>query len=308
MNVLCLNGVSQIFSDNLSNNLLYGVIDFFKWATLEAGGFANISGTISGVYGGSRNQLRPVNDARYSSGRVWEGFRSNWIWESGINAIHKPDIYINNTLQPTNSGYYIDYPNGRVIFNSGLNTRTNTITANFSYRTLDFKPINDNIIPDIFCGSYRTDSDFISTSGSRSQLSELKQQLPIIAVDVNPNKRYAPLQLGGGQWCYVDVIFYVLTENNSDANNILDMISHQNDKTIWLINRDEVKKSGNYPYSLTYRGDVVENPLQYPELVSTHQWRTASFSETRSYNYTNLPYNLRGGIVKTTFIIPMGNI
>ncbi len=310
---LQFKGLTQIFEDNLSNNLLYGTVDFFKWASLNAGGFSNVTITppISGAYGGSRYRLRPVNDPRYTNGQVWEGFRPDWVWETGVNysyqPIHISGIFINNTFISNNSGYYINYPQGQVVFTTPIST-TSIVNAEFSYRTVSFKSITNNIVPDLFFNSYNVEGTYLSTSGSRSQIADLKRNLPLVGVDINTNRRFSPSELGGGQWCYLDAIFYVLAESDTDKNALIDMISLQNDKTFWIYNRSVMKSGEFFPPDLDYRGTLVDSPTQYPELIDKYAWRKISSSQTRSYTATSLPYNLHGGIVKTTFIILMGNI
>jgi hypothetical protein len=310
---LTFNGVDSIFADNLSNNMLYGVVDFLNWASLNAGGFSNVTRNpaISGVYGGQRYKLRPVSNPNYNNGQIWEGFRGNWVWETGVNyyqqPIHISGVYVNNTFVPNNSGYYINYRDGQVIFDTAIST-TSTLEAEYSYRTVNYKPINEGLIPDLFSNSYHQENNYISTSGSRSQLAQLRQQLPLIAVDINTNRRFKPLQLGGGQWCYNDVVFYILAENNSDKNALVDLISLQNDKTIWIYDRMSMKSGENYPVDLNYQGKLVDSPIQYPELVDLYPWRKISFTKTQSYDYGILQHGLYGEVVKTTIEVPMGNI
>ncbi len=310
---LVLKGVTNLYDDNLDSNLLYGIADFFKWSTLGVGGFSNVTITpnISGVYGNNFARLRPVVDPRYTNGKVWEGFRGDWVWETGINYTVQPisisGIYINSSFLPINSGYYIDYPRGRVVFDTAISTLSN-VSLNFSHRTVSFLPVNNNLIPDIFLNSYTTNSDYIVTSGNRSQISELKRSLPLVAIDTNPSRRYAPLQLGGGQWCYQDVVFYVLAEYDNEKRSLVDMLSLQNDRTIWIYDRAVAKTGENYPFNIDFRGSLVNSPMQYPEIIQNYSWRKISFSTTRNYNAEALPYGLCGSIVQTTFIIPMGNI
>ena len=83
-------GVTSIQKDNLSNNLLLSLQDFLSWGFLQIGGFQNItrSPAVSGSYvpdNVSRYRLRNSSDPSYEAGQVWEGFRNDWVWESGFN-------------------------------------------------------------------------------------------------------------------------------------------------------------------------------------------------------------------------------
>lgn len=301
---LHLNGVTHIFDDNLSNNLLYGVMDFFNWGLLNAGGFSSV--TLSST----KSTLRPVNDPRYTTGQIWESFRNNWVWENNIDYTAQPitisGLYVNSVFIPNNSGYYVNYKDGQVVFTTPPSGTS--IQIEHSYRTANVFSINNKLVPELFFGSDQIQSDFASPSGSRHALTMLRRQLPFIAIDINQNLRFSPLQIGGGQWCYVDAIFYILAESDYERRSLSDLVALQNNKTIWLYDRETLKASGFLPLNLDYNGRLVTNPKTYPDLSTNYRWRTASFSQTRAYNYDSLPYNLYGAIVKTTFIVPMGNI
>ena len=53
-----LKGVNNIWRDLETQNLLYGTLDFLRYAFLEVGAFQNIAVDVSGVYGGDRCRLR----------------------------------------------------------------------------------------------------------------------------------------------------------------------------------------------------------------------------------------------------------
>ncbi len=303
---------SRIFRDNLTENLLGGTLEFCKWAALNAGGFQNVPLNLSGVYGGDKSRLRLVSDPRYDDGQVWEGFRSDWVWESGITYDTQPvtisGIYIDNVFYSNDeSEYYIDYPNGRVIFNSGIST-SSVVKSSFSHRTVNFYSSEYLPISDIFFGSYRVEhTDYLTpSSGSWSKL--LDRQLPLIALQLNTDKSFEPYEIGGGQWISTGGVFYVLAENNYDKNSLVDLLSLQNEKTFWIPNFGQMKDSGVYPYDFDYLGKLVDNPVQYPDMVTYYKWRKVILENTRVYNQEHLNYKggrLYGAIVKTTFTVIM---
>lgn len=313
LDYLTLKGVTHIFKDNLASNLLYGTLDFFKWAILGAGGFQNITynPAISGVFGGNRSRLRPINDPRYVANTVYEGFRSDWVWESGITGSIQPirnsGIYVNNSL--VNSGYYIDYPRGRVIFDT---PQSGNVNSSFSHRIVGFKPAFDSIVPELFFSSYHNEStNFLTGSGDYGILSDLKRQLPLICLDISSNRSFEPYQLGGGQWCSCQGIFYIMAESSWEKDSLVDLISLQNDKSFFIPDRATIKENNRYPLDLDYKGSLVSNPMEYPEIIEKFSWRLVSFSDTRAHNYSPKIYrgiNLYLGVVTTTFVIPMENI
>ena len=100
----------------LSNVLLDNLVNFYDWGFLDRGSFFNIKIPQSGIYGGDRHKLRLVDDPNYSDGQVWEGYRQNWVWESGISATATQPtrisgIFVDNTFYATGNltkPFYID--------------------------------------------------------------------------------------------------------------------------------------------------------------------------------------------------------
>lgn len=72
---MALNKVTTFGKPTLSTLLQDNLVTFFDWEFLNAGGFTNIEIPTSGWYGADKHQLRLVDDPRYDSGQVWEGFR-----------------------------------------------------------------------------------------------------------------------------------------------------------------------------------------------------------------------------------------
>ena len=143
----------------LSEQLKVNLIEFFDWALMEKGNFFSVDIPSSGQYGGARHKLRLVDDPNYNSGQVWEAYRGNWIWQSGLaftnqaNTIQKAlenptypnrkrlpgvsGVFIGSTFAPTSGvgpyAHHIDYTTGRVIFDSAIST-TSTVSAEYSFK------------------------------------------------------------------------------------------------------------------------------------------------------------------------------
>jgi len=315
--VYTFKGVSRIFRDNLSENLLGGTLEFCKWAALEVGGYQNIPLELSGIYGGNRSQLRPAYDPRYTNGQVWEGFRSDWVWESGVSCTPPPipisGVYINNSFHPVSgTDYYIDYPNGRVIFNSAISTSA-VVKTSFSHRTVNFISSDNIPISDILFGSYHVENtDFLTAaSGSRSQLGDLKRQLPLVALQINTGKNYEPYEIGGGQYVVTNGTFYVLAESEPDKTALVDLITLQNEKTYWIPNFAQIKDSGVFPYNYNYRGELVDSPIEYPNLIDNYQWRKVRLEDIAVYDRGDVAYKggtLHSAIIRAKWTAIMGNI
>jgi len=288
-----LNKISNVGDSTISPLLKDNLIEFFDWGLIDAGGFFNVSIPTSGQFGGDKHNLRLVDDPRYTSGQVWEGFRSNWVWQSGLSSTDqpktitkiKPDaatypnssnspgisgVFIDNVFQPTSGvgihKHHIDYPNGRVVFDSAIST-TSTVTAEYSYKWVEVTSANEDFFREVQYRSERADGDFtLRGSGDWSQLAETRLQLPVIAVEVVKKRSFEPYALGGlDHYVNTDVLFHVLTEDDYTRDKLLDVISFQEEKVIALFDSDMIGRNNAFP--LDYRGMVNQGAKQYPKLV-----------------------------------------
>jgi hypothetical protein len=316
-----LKGVTAYARDIVTTNLEYGLIDFFTWAFLQVGAFQNITRTpyVSGIYGGSRCRLRPVDDSRYTAGRVWEGFRGDWVWESGIDwstqPVHSTGVWVGGSFyfpNHTSKGHYIDYKRGRVVFNTAIPT-TSVVETDFAPRSLTFLPANHPWVRKLMFDSFAVQrEDFLTmSSGNWSSWSDVRLQLPVVGVEMVANDQFIPYELGGGQWLIKSVIFHVYGENDFDVQNIADAIEVQNDRTLWITNRAILKESGLLPYNLNYYGSLVNNPIQYPDLVSEangYRWRGVFITDSTRQNPPSINSWLYRSIVRSKIEIVMGDI
>jgi hypothetical protein len=236
---------------------------------------------------------------------VWEAYRKNWVWESGISATTQQPIsisglFINNTFYATGNvskPYYIDYTNGKIIFNTAISTTSN-VQLEYSHKWVEVVPAQG--IPffrEIQLGSFRNDDGFqVSNSGGWAQLGETRVQLPTIAVEVLTPQSLQGYQLGGGQWVNNDIVFYVLTENHWECMNIMDSILYQNDRTIHLFNPTSVAISGTFPFN--YRNELNTNAVpsgMYPNLIDNFFYRQCYIYDSKGSAITQLSPGLYMG-------------
>jgi hypothetical protein len=311
-----LKGTTVFGKDSLTHNLLYGIIDFYNWGFLEIGGYSNVNRpTSSGVYGGSRYRLRYVNDPRYSAGQVWEGFRTNWVWETGVSPTTQPiqvsGVWKNNTYSTLNSlNAYVDYPNGRVIFNTPIAT-TSTIDAEFSHRIVAIRDTETPYLQTLMYESYRVDKPdaLTSLSGNWSSLADTRTQLPCVGVEVSYDGSFSPYQIAGGQNVHKTVNFYIFAENRDHKDYIADIIASQNDRGIIIPDRFQMRTDPKYPLNVDFKGAVTGvYKLQYPEIVAWSgdggfAWRTAYITNTRVQDLQPINGWLHRAKVSSTYTI-----
>lgn len=292
----------------LSNILLDNFISFYDWGLLDKGSFYNISIPQYGMYGGDKHVLRPVQDPNYSDGAVWEGYRKNWVWESGVDGtteqpIGISGIFVDDSFLSTDNvtnPYYIDYTNGKVVFESAIST-SSEVKLEYSHKWVDVIPAEGvSWFRKIQQSSFRNEEGFqVSASGGWASLGQTRVQLPCLAIEVIPPRKLEGYQLGGGQWVNNDVVFHVITENHWECANLMDTVLYQNDRTIHLYDPTEVAISGVSPFN--YRNELRENAIPsglYPNLIDNFFYRKCWINNSRSQEIVQLSPDLYIGAVR----------
>jgi len=305
-----LANLSNAQDATISNILLDNFVSFYDWGLLDRGSFYNIRIPQSGIHGGDRHKLRLVDDPNYNDGQVWEGYRQNWVWETGVDAtsqqpIQISGVYVNNTFYATGNitnPYYIDYTNGRVVFDSGISTSSN-VRLEYSHKWVQVVPAEGiSWFRQIQRRSFRNEDGFqVQNSGGWAILGQSRVQLPAIAIEVIPAKSLEGYQLGGGQWINNDIVFYTITENHWECANLMDIILYQNDRTIHLFNPTDAGMSGVLP--LNYRNELTQNALPrglYPNLVDNFYYRKCWIYDSKAQDITQLSPELYIGSIRCT--------
>lgn len=311
-----LKGIAQIGESQLNDQLRSNTVAFLDWGLLNIGGFFNVTRpTSSGAYGGRQYRLRLSEDDNYEKGQVWEGFRSNWVWESGLQYPIQPTqisgVYLNGTFLPTattgNFAYSINYPLGRVTFNNPI-VPTSQVELNFSYKYINVYEGDAPWFKELQFNSFRVDDPQFSLYGSGvwSVMAQNRIQMPAIVVEPVPRRRFVGYQLGGGQWVYQDVLFHIFSEDAFMRDQLVDIITTQRNAKITLFDKNQLIASGAMP--INYNGSLNANPLCYPDLVANYPWNAAYFFETSSEEENEVVPGFYQAITRVTFEIDKPNI
>jgi hypothetical protein len=314
-----LIGFNNIFSSNLNNKLLDSFIEYFDWELLKKGNYFNSSlGEIS-PNGLDYSELKISSSEHYPSGSAWEAFRSNWVWQSGISPDgFSPPLVGNNNQIPGISGVYVDdifYPssstgdyshkvdyfNGRVIFDNPIST-SSKVQAEFSYKYINVMYASN--LPFIREIQYRTldKSSFFSLNdkGDYATPSEMRTQLPLIAIEIVPTRTLKPAGLGSisPKFINTDILFHCLAEDEFTRNQLIDMISLQADTSIPLLNLDKISSNNAFP--INYEGVPLPGALRYPDLISLYCGGSARLLNPRVQGIEMLNSSLYGAVIKIT--------
>lgn len=318
---ISLKGFSKLGDSTLVNDIKENLISFFDWGLLNKENYINVEIPSSGYYGGDEHRLRPVTDPRYTDGQVWEGFRSNWVWESGIAGDTPPlvstdnanpgvsGVYVNSTFYPvTETGTYahhINHPLGRVVFDTAIST-TGVVECEYSYKYVNVTQSNG--LPwfkEIHARSERVESDqFLTSSGDWSQLSQNRLQLPAIGIEVTNSRSFKGYQLGGGSFVYTDVLLHCVAEDPYMRDNLLDVVSYQNEKTFQMYDLNNIADADAFP--LDHNGIPASGALRFEELATTYPFKSLRIFDCKFDSVYALGPNLFVGTVKCTTEIILG--
>lgn len=313
---LSLKGFNNIFETTLNNELQDNIIEFLDWGLLEKGNYFNVTKGELSPNGYDYSLLKMSSNPHYPSGKAWEGFRKNWVWQSGISYSPQPlvgtnntkpgisGVYINDTFYPsTTTGIYahsVDYYNGRIIFNNPIPTGSK-VQAEYSYKYINI--IYSNMLPWLREVQYRTldiSNNFnnIATKGEFNLPPESRIQLPAIAVEIVPKRTLRGYQLGGGQYIDTDILFHCFAEDEITRNKLIDIISLQNDKSIFMFNSNLIANSGTFP--LDYLGCPISGALRYPDLINKYATSSLFLKNSIVQGMQLINSNFYAGIVRIT--------
>ena len=312
-----LSGFNSIFDNNIHNEIQDNLVEWLDWGLLNKGNYFNVTLGELAPNGEDYSRLRLATNDHYTTGQVWEGFRKNWVWQSGINVptMDPPivgsnnempgisGVYVDGNFEPTSGvgafSHHVDYFNGRVIFDEPIATGT-VVQAEYSYKYINVMYANN--MPwykEIQAKSLEPAASFLdSDNGPWNIPPENRAQLPLIAIEVVPNRTFKGYQLGGGQFVYTDVLFHCLAEDEVTRNKIVDIVSLQNDKNILLFDSNKINANSDFP--LDYRGVPVPSALRYPDLVEIYNKGKLRLTKTVVQNMVMHSTTVFGGVVRIT--------
>lgn len=302
--------------NNISEDLLLNIVEanfkmYFDWAFLNIGSWFDVNINDNTIYGVNQHcKLLPVEDPLYVDGRVWQGIRKDWVWEknvsyqstSPINDINS--VIVNGSTVSKNNNFIIDYPLGRIIFNNPI-SKSSVVNAQYSYRFVQVHRSSENNWFNILqFSSFNTSNKDIkqTSSGEWSIGANHRVQLPCIIIEPVSRSRSRPYEIGNGLlWLEQDIAFYVLAENKNDRNKLLDILRLQQDITLQLFDTNQIAQNEAFP--LDYNGDIKDNSLMYPDLITNYPWRKCLIKNISLFEIDSPHPNLHQGMARATLEI-----
>jgi len=307
-------GITSYSDTQLMGELENNVKMWLDWSLLNIGAWSNATG-YSGTYYGHPSKLSMVNDTSYTTGKVWQGNRKDWVWESGVNyngtnnPVNITGVTVNNI--PMSTGYYVNYPLGRVILTTAIASGS-TVTTDYSYRNVQvYKADDAPWWKELQYNSFDSASPQFTQdpkTGDWSIGAYQRIQLPAIVMETVSRGTSKGYEIGNGALeVDQDMLFHVLADNRKDRNNLVSILFLQNDKYIWLFDSNVINSGQNFP--LNSRGSRV-NSLLYPDLVSEtgFRYKKCQFTKTTMSEVQSANPNLYEGVVRSTLNLIFGEI
>jgi hypothetical protein len=300
-------GVNNIGHDFLLNILESNFKIYFDWSFLNIGAWFDVEENDSTIFGiNSHSQLLPVADNSFIDGQVWQGIRKDWIWETNFDFKESSpkiidSVKVDGTTITKPGNFSINYPLGRLIFNNPINI-TSLVQLSYSYRFVQVYRSCDvpwfNIVQ---YSSFNTANSDINRSedGDWSIGGHHRIQMPCIIVDAVARSRSLPYEIGNNNLIIEqDIICYVLAENKNDRNKILDILRLQQDGFLFLFDTNKLAQDEKYP--LDYNGDIINNHLNYPNIVENYKWRKCWIKNVNLFEMDSMHPGLYQGAVRFT--------
>lgn len=299
-------GVNNIAQDLLLNILEANFKMYFDWAFLHIGAWFDINIGDNTIYNiNKHSKLLPVDDPSYANGQVWQGIRKDWVWETGTFYNNASPIAINsvkvNNVSINQTNFIVNYPLGRIIFNNPISLSSN-VELEYSYRFVQVHRSSENPWFNVLqFSSFNTSNQDIQQqdNGEWSIGGHHRIQLPCIIIDPVARSRSRPYEIGNGLlWLEQDIAFYILAENKNDRNKLLDILRLQQDVTLQLFDTNQLAQNDNYP--LDYNGNIKDNPLMYPDIISLYPWRKCLIKNISLFEIDSIHPNLHQGMARAT--------
>jgi hypothetical protein len=303
-------GVTKLSQALLMEEIEHNLRMFLRWAFLQIGGWSNVEIGDSTIFGGSFDTLTPIHHPNYDDYTVYETPRKDLVYEhtaefESTSPIEIAGVYVNNTLYASNHatyGHSIDYTNGYVIFNSALD-ESDVVKMEYSYRSISVEIAEESAVwRELQFGSLRPDDDHSSNpdKGSWAAIPALKrQQMPCVIIECVPKRNQTGWQLGS-QTLNIkqDVLFHIISEQRNMRNRLVDILSFEQDHTIWMINTDSLVGSTDWP--IRFDGTLNSSGLDYPSLVEKYKWLRLSFIKNTATEIRGFDPSLYLGTIRST--------
>ena len=194
--------------------------------------------------------------SNFSDGQVWQSPFRNWVYESGIVLnddigirdlvlpYRASGVYVGGTFKATSDihesydpayAHHIDWINGRIVFDNVLSVDESVTMAGFSYKHIRFdfedafnRELKEGYLEHEYSTNPLTSSNLVYPSGGL-------QPFPAVFIETR-GRKWKPFELGNRSLIAHDrIVNHIWAGNSMDRDDIADIISYQERKSIPLI-------------------------------------------------------------------------
>lgn len=283
-----------------SRQLETNLTAWVAWSFLALGAFQNVQRSTLTAHGSrSPARLRYCNDPGYTTGTVWEGLRTDWVWESGVpyssgQPIAISGVWVNSQFVAVGTtgsqAYRINYPEGRILFDSPQPTGS-VLEVEHSPRLVQVHRGSTPWFREVAFRSFRADDPQWETpagsGGSWDILSMNRVQLPAVVIEVLPQTRHIPWEIGNSTSAVRQTVFFhVLASNPHDQMRLHDLLVDQKDNTVPTFDCNQVI------WPLDRYGSPSASSLTYPQLCQQAPWKSLRLAEMASVDHGEIGRHL----------------
>lgn len=308
-----LTGFTNSQDASLLEMLEQNLKEFFEWGLLEAGFYNDFPIYSLGVAGAAPENLIPVQAPNAMIGQTWQGVYRNWTYERNLESVRQPivasGVYVNGTFHNTLTStgtyqHYINFPAGQVVFNNAIDVNS-VVQANYSAKSIaiydEDVPWFKNVIFDAFNYNQPTIN---LPSGFYSLLDQNSVQVPFILIESVPDRKMVPKQLGDiSHYIYQDFLFHIVADKSSMRNQLVDIITLQENKQLFLY--DINYRDMNNNFTLDYKGSPLPSGKFYNQLVEPpplgYQFKRGFF-ETMTPQSVSTALPLFRAVIRVSFM------
>ena len=281
--------VTQIGLAGPGEQMRSNLLAWLRWGFLSIGAFRkNMRTDLAPPGNVNPCLLKLVSDPRRTANTLWQGFRSDWIWEQNLDYAYQPQsitgIYVNGSFVASNStGAYqhtVLYPQGEIQFASAQSS-TLVVECEHSYCTVQVRRAQEGWLKQLAMRSFRADDTQFTQGGGLGgawdMLAESRIQLPAVLVEDANVQNQVPLEMGSSkqQWDE-QFLLHCIAETEPECRRLLDVLSSQKDSRILTYDID-----GATP-PLNVFGVLQVGAKTYPEMCAANPWRLMSVQDVRS--------------------------
>lgn len=260
---------------------------------LTQGLYISIPSGYADIYGNDLSRLQASSDESFPSGTVYQSAFKNWVYESDITVSESglappivcSGVYVDGIFRAKDSSsplysaahaHSVDYPNGRIIFDSVVN---GTIQAEFSYKTVTVghAPAKGNENRPLLIETAWKDNP--QASGADIYPKASSQTLPAVFIDII-DRTSRGYELGSSS-LIADFfgVFHIWSRDDFTLDLIEDILTDAQHDVILGINFNSA------PYPLNYIGDKNGSFESYDTYANVHHryfWRRMYLDEVRA--------------------------